>query len=84
LTVDRLAVIYRDDDGELEGEECLVEVVVRVVVAVSKIVRRFTAGVVLVGELGLSSVEVGGLKDSSVVASLSDVDTLDVEVSTVS
>jgi hypothetical protein len=47
-------------------------------------VRRFTAGVVLVGELGLSSVEVGGLKDSSVVASLSDVDTLDVEVSTVS
>lgn len=84
MTVDRLAVIYRDDDGELEGEECLVEVVVRVVVAVSKIVRRFTAGVVLVGELGLSSVEVGGLKDSSVVASLSDVDTLDVEVSTVS
>jgi hypothetical protein len=72
-------VIYSDD----EGEDFLVEVVVRVVVVVPKIVIILTPGVVVVleGEPGLSSAEVDRLEDSAEVAPLSNVD---VDVSTIS
>jgi hypothetical protein len=67
-------VIYRDDEDE--GEDFLVEVVVRVVVMVPRIVTILTPDVVvaLEGEPGLSSVEVDRLEDSAEVAPLSDVD----------
>jgi hypothetical protein len=76
---DELAVIYRDDEDE--GEDFLVEVVVRVVVVVPRIVTICTPDVVAVleGELGLSSAEVDRLDVAP--ARLSDVD---VDVSTTS
>lgn len=52
-------MIYRDDEGELEGEDFLVDVVVRVVVVVPKIAIILPPGVVVLeGELGLSPAEV--------------------------
>jgi hypothetical protein len=74
-------VIYRDDEDE--GEDFLVEVVVRVVVVVPRIVTICTPGVVAVleGELGLSSAEVDRLDVAP--ARLSDVD-VDVDVSVIS
>jgi hypothetical protein len=79
LMDDELAVIYRDDEDE--GEDFLVEVVVRVVVVVPRIVTICTPDVVVVleGELGLSSAEVDRLDVAP--ARLSDVD---VDVSTTS
>ena len=81
LMDDELAVIYRDDEDE--GEDFLVDVVVRVVVVVPKIVTILTPGVVVVleGELRLSSAEVDSAEDSAEVAPLSDVG---VRVTTIS